>query len=370
MKKLLILTSVRTGGGHVSLTEAITEQLDRRGDVEYRVVDGFDLMNSVQRWFLADSYGWLTRREWMLWLWRLGYRMVERHPNLSVRMFEHCCRKRFLALQREFAPDGILAVNPCFVGSIINIMKKAGTEIPLVCMQADLIDIPAAWFDRRTAFNIALTEEASTYSARKGIAPERLAVGGFPVRSRFYEKRGGAVRRTEDGFPREILLMGGAEGAGHFVEAAHELLENTSSRVTLLCGRNEKLRRRLEDRLKPLYGERVRLLGFVGNMEDEMQAVDLIVMRGSPNSAMEAAAMNRPLIVIDALPGQEAHNPQVLQAHGLCVYQPDVRCLARTVRILFSPDDHLLNAQRSAQQAYMNPDCAANITEMILSRIG
>ena len=33
MKKLLILTSVRTGGGHVSLTEAITEQLDLRDDV-------------------------------------------------------------------------------------------------------------------------------------------------------------------------------------------------------------------------------------------------------------------------------------------------------------------------------------------------
>ena len=188
MKKLLILTSVRTGGGHVSLTEAVTEQLDRREDAEYRVVDGFDLMNSAQRWLLADSYGWITRRRWMLWLWRLGYRVVEHHPNLSVRIFEHCCRRRFLALQREFQPDGILAVNPCFVGSIINIMKKAGTEVPLLCMQADLLDIPAAWFDRRTAYNIALTEEAGAYSAQKGIAPERLTVGGFPVRRRFFEK--------------------------------------------------------------------------------------------------------------------------------------------------------------------------------------
>ena len=54
MKKLLILTSVRTGGGHVSLTEAITEQLDLRDDVEYRVVDGFDLMSPFQRWLLAE----------------------------------------------------------------------------------------------------------------------------------------------------------------------------------------------------------------------------------------------------------------------------------------------------------------------------
>ena len=151
MKKLLILTSVRTGGGHVSLTEAITEQLDLRDDVEYRVVDGFDLMSPFQRWLLADSYGWITRRAWLIWFWRLAYRVVERNPWMSVRTFQRVCRKKFLALQREFQPDGILAVNPCFIGSIINIMKKAGTEVPMLSMQADLIDIPVAWFDKRTA---------------------------------------------------------------------------------------------------------------------------------------------------------------------------------------------------------------------------
>ena len=166
MKKLLILTSVRTGGGHVSLTEAITEQLDLRDDVEYRVVDGFDLMSPFQRWLLADSYGWITRRAWLIWFWRLAYRAVERNPWMSVRTFQRVCSKKFLALQREFQPDGILAVNPCFIGSVINIMEKAGTEAPMLSMQADLIDIPVAWFDKRTALNVALTDEACARASR------------------------------------------------------------------------------------------------------------------------------------------------------------------------------------------------------------
>ena len=250
MKKLLILTSVRTGGGHVSLTEAITEQLDLRDDVEYRVVDGFDLMSPFQRWLLADSYGWITRRAWLIWFWRLAYRAVERNPWMSVRTFQRVCRKKFLALQREFQPDGILAVNPCFIGSVINIMEKAGTEAPMLSMQADLIDIPVAWFDKRTALNVALTDEAYAYSLRKGIAPERLAMGGFPVRRRFYEKVNADVRTTEDGYPRSVLLMGGAEGAGCLVRAARELLERTSSRVTIVCARNKKLREKLERELR------------------------------------------------------------------------------------------------------------------------
>ena len=79
--------------------------------------------------------------------------------------------------------------------------------------------------------------------------------------------------------------------------------------------------------------------------------------------------MNRPLMIIDALPGQEAHNPRVLESHGLCVYQPDVERLAETVRALFDPMSGMLEKQRAAQRTYMNPDCAANITEMILERI-
>lgn len=369
MKKLLILTSVRTGGGHVSLTEAITEQLDLRDDVEYRVVDGFDLMSPFQRWLLADSYGWITRRAWLIWFWRLAYRVVERNPWMSVKTFQHVCRRKFLALQREFQPDGILAVNPCFIGSIINIMKKAGTEAPMLSMQADLIDIPVAWFDKRTALNVALTEEAYAYSLRKGIARERLAMGGFPVRRRFYEKACADARTTEDGYPQSILLMGGAEGAGHLVRAARELLEHTSSRVTIVCARNKKLREKLEEELAPEYGERVRLLGFISNMDDEMCAADLVVMRGSPNSAMEAAALNRPLIIIDALPGQEAHNPRVLASHGLCIYQPDVERLAQTVRELFDPATGLREKMTADQRAYMDPDCPGKIAEMLIERI-
>lgn len=369
MKKLLILTSMRTGGGHVSLTEAIDEAFKGMEGVQTRVVDGFDLMSPTMRWLLADSYGLITRRSWLLWLWRLGYRTVEAHPGLSVRVFETVCCRRFLALAANFQPDGILAVNPCFCSSVINIMEKKGRRVPLMCLQADLINIPSTWFDKRTALNFALTQEAYDYSLRKGMSPQRMAMLGFPVRKRFYateQERAKPLPR----YPRRILLMGGAEGAGNFVGAAHALLAATECQLTIVCGRNKKLKTHLEKTLLPHDGARARVLGFVSNMREEMAQADLIVMRGSPNSAMEAAAMNKPLIITDSLPGQEADNPKVLAKHGLCILQPDPDALPETIRTLFDPANPTLKSMREAQRAYMDPACASRIAQRIADSIG
>lgn len=370
MKKLLILTSARTGGGHVSLTEALCEQFDEMPGLEYRVADGFDLMSRARRRLLADSYGFVTRRAGLLWLWRFGYRVVEKRPGISVCIFKRACRKRLLALADAFGPDAILAVNPCFVGSALDILEKAGRAVPLFCLQADLANIAATWFDPRTALNVALTEEAYAYSVQKGVAPERLLMGGFPVRRRFFSREDGAPQRDENGWPREILLMGGAEGAGGFVRAARVLLSQTQSRVTIVCGRNRKLLKKLIRLLSPEYGARASLCGFISDMDKRMAAADLIVMRGSPNSAMEAAALCKPLIVIDSLPGQEKDNPRVLTEHGLCRYVPDVDKLPDAIRALFAEDGAALEEMRRAQETYLSPACARRIARAIVAKMG
>ena len=171
-------------------------------------------------------------------------------------------------------------------------------------------------------------------------------------------------------YPRRILLMGGAEGAGNFVGAAHALLAATECQLTIVCGRNKKLKTHLEKTLLPHDGARARVLGFVSNMREEMAQADLIVMRGSPNSAMEAAAMNKPLIITDSLPGQEADNPKVLAKHGLCILQPDPDALPETIRTLFDPSNPTLKRMREAQRAYMDPACASRIAQRIADSIG
>lgn len=48
--------------------------------------------------------------------------------------------------------------------------------------------------------------------------------------------------------------------------------------------------------------------------------------------------MNKPLIITDSLPGQEADNPKVLAKHGLCILQPDPDALPETfTRCLIRP---------------------------------
>ena len=47
MRRLLILTAEFTGHGHKSISDALIERLRKYGDIEIKVIDGFDLMNKA-----------------------------------------------------------------------------------------------------------------------------------------------------------------------------------------------------------------------------------------------------------------------------------------------------------------------------------
>ena len=53
------------------------------------------------------------------------------------------------------------------------------------------------------------------------------------------------------------------------------------------------------------YRGRLNAMGFVDDIQNVMLNSDLLVMRASPNSVMEAVALNKPVILFGQLAGQE-----------------------------------------------------------------
>ena len=64
--------------------------------------------------------------------------------------------------------------------------------------------------------------------------------------------------------------MSGGEGSGSLKKYARELLDKFNCEVRVICGRNEKLRAMLTQTLKERYGDRVKVLGFVKDVETHM----------------------------------------------------------------------------------------------------
>ena len=92
---------------------------------------------------------------------------------------------------------------------------------------------------------------------------------------------------------------------------------------------------------------------------------DLLVMRASPNSVMEAVSMRVPVIMFGQLAGQELHNPEVLEAHGVAKYCPELSELPQYAAQILNEGGSCALAMREAQRNYAPRDAATDTVALL-----
>lgn len=358
MKRIMILYSAYTGSGHKSIADALTEQLTSYKDAEVYVVDGFSLIGKAGI-EISKIYGPMTRGAKNLW--DITYEISNQSSKALDNMLSSMVHKRFMRTLSHIRPDLIVTVHSLFNGSVIDLLEYYQIKIPFVTLQADIVNIHNTWCDPRATLTLCPTEEALLSSLRNGMPRDKLMVCGFPTRKQFIDAAQKEIRPDYDGSrPLNILMMSGGEGSGNLLNYAEAALARTDCRLKIVCGRNRRLKKHLEDRLAR-YGERAAVYGYVNNLQILMQASDLFITRGSPNSLMEAVVMNIPILVTGSLPGQEADNPILIEKHNLGVLLKGPSTLPAVLRAFKMDGGKRLREIRAAQLAYRNFDNTKNI---------
>jgi processive 1,2-diacylglycerol beta-glucosyltransferase len=372
-KNILIISSDVTGHGHKSITESMMEQFHHYPEIKVKVIEGFSL-SGILGVKVGKMYGSITRtsRE----AWKLIWDITEKRPSLMIEMGETTIFDRFVKLLNEMKPDAIITTHPNYNASITNILERINVNIPLFAVVADPVTISPLWCNPKASYTICPTEEARETCLKNGVPEDRIKVFGFPVRQRFYSHL-----TTQDGinyydasqsdyfpkYPLRFMIMSGGEGSGNMSRLARNLLKNFDCRVRLLCGRNRLLKRRLEHTLLEKYPERVEVLGFTENVQVLMLTADIIFVRASPNTMMEAVMCNVPMVITGALPGQEEGNPGYAVKYGLGVICSEVSSLKTVVADLLSNNYEKLLSIKKAQALYRNPNNAKDIVNFIIS---
>lgn len=356
----MIISAVYTGHGHKSISDSLMERLKIYEDLEVLTIDGFDLMTKVQQVCAERTYGPVTRLPAKAW--EMSYAAGMKLRPAVERAFAMVIRSRFEKLLNEFKPDCILSVHPMFVGCVIELLEELDLKIPFYVHEADLIDIAPFWFDRRTDLTLAPSQEAYDCTIAHGMDPEKVVKVGFPVRSRFIGLRDVAQKKSD---VLTITVMSGSEGSGLIRTVTRELLRGTNAHVNVICGRNKALRKKLKKAFTKQYHGRVNVMGFVEHIEQIMCESDILVMRASPNSVMEAVALNKPVILFGQLAGQELHNPQMLEKHGLAKYCPEPEKLPACVSNLIRDNGMEIERMRECQRRYAPGDVCAETAKLL-----
>ena len=335
--RVLILFS-DTGGGHRAAAKALTDALRQLDPTcVTTVADPLIGQGPAITRRLAALYSPLIRRSRTAW-GAVYHSSNTKATFAAIRaVFGRGVRKVVADLLQRHDPDVVLSVHPMLNHISYQAIRRSGRPRALMTVITDLVDFHRGWTFSQADLVIAPTERAERVALRRRVPPDRIKLLGLPVDLRFRPPAPGEKRalRRRFGLDEErftVLVMGGGAGVGPLERQVRALAwEPYQWQVAVVCGRNEKLRRRLSE---TRFSTPALVLGFVDHMPELMRACDIVVTKAGPGAIAEALATSLPLIITGFLPGQESPNVDFVVESGIGAFAPKEEDLFDEVRVL------------------------------------
>ena len=327
MRRILILMS-DTGGGHRASAHALQAAFAARFPGRFQV-EIVDLWTDYTPWPIDQFprlYSPIVARA--PWLWKLLWAVSENQRALSaaLRLVFLLCRNDMRKVLQAHRPHLIISVHPLIQHLFLRLLEEERARIPFVTVVTDLASFHRGWFHAQAQRCFVASEAAAAAARSHGLQPRRIRLLGLPVRSAFAELLPDrAAARAKLGLADAAftaLLVGGGEGMGPVAEIAHAVARRlaaagTDAQLVVICGRNDRLRRALQQADWPLP---VHVYGFVEDMQEWMTAGDCIITKAGPGTIAEAMICGLPILLSGFVPGQEEGNVPFVVENGVGAY--------------------------------------------------
>ncbi|MFD0698975.1 glycosyltransferase [Paenibacillus sp. GCM10027628] len=333
-RKILILTA-SYGNGHLQASHALQEQFEKQGAKEVITLDlmkeGHPLLNTITV-SLYNKSTQVARMGLDYYGWSYYFTREAEHDAFINRSLNILGRKKLVQIIQHERPDAVVNTFP--FGATPEVCKIFGIHNVTVLTDYAL---HSRWFHPKVDKYYVATEELQQQLIHKGLSKDRIEVTGIPIRKQFNEI---SSVKSANMKKRSILVMAGDSGiSGYMEEIVLSLLAINESQVTVVCGRNEKVKHKL-DALTPLYPN-LNVLGYVNNMQEVMSEATCMVTKAGGLTLTEAISMRIPMFIFKPYAGQERENAVFLSERGVASIANNVGELAAQVqKLLDAPPLH------------------------------
>lgn len=245
-----------------------------------------------------------------------------REENTLIHML-----KRFSTFSLHKLSTMLETENPAVVVSTfppaaagMSLLKGMGfTNVPTATVMTDHTD-HSYWIHAHTDYYMVGSDVVQVALERKGVPSEKISVTGIPVNPLYSQPMDPGRLRAHYGLrPSEqvVLIMGGGEGMidKEIIELLKSRAYPKDVRFMVVCGRNMKLYQAL---LEEFAGHpQITVMGYVDRMHELMAIADLMVTKPGGLTISEALTMERPMLLVKPLPGQEQDNADYLVGIGV-----------------------------------------------------
>lgn len=368
----VVILYANTGGGHRSAAQAIEQGLRRvcAEDCDVSLVNAFSKLR----------FPWDTvERDYPYWVnyGRMLYSVSFKSTNgrrrvLALRrMGELITDPMAEAIVREHPADVYISCHPVYNHYVPRKAHELGVPAKYVNVVTDLVTGHLFHYAAEVDLCIVPTAEAADIAIENGMPPAKVAVIGQPVWPDFQHRMGNRAETLKSlGLAADlpvVLMMGGGEGMGRIGITAREIaFSDLPVQFVIVCGRNTNLMTDLEF-INPRVPA-MRVLGFVSNVPELMGAADVLVTKAGPSTICEGFIAGLPILLYDAIPGQEEGNVEYVVRHGAGAYIPNPFAVPKQIRNwLSSPDD--MRRMQTASHGLARPNSALDIARAAIATL-
>jgi Glycosyltransferase family 28 C-terminal domain len=347
------------GGGHkVGLNALLQELIIILPDL---YTQGYDFTSKDGKCYgpiNEKSYTNLTENFetiWKLFCWSIRSRLAIKALNDGVDLIygeniEKIIRTEQVGMKN---PKAILIL--CTYYFVADIIARRCPDIPrenIKVLVTDNFGPENVWFGSCKSNYIVFSEQARQKALQFGVADSDILYDGSVFNSRFNErsseesnKKFALSKGLDLNLPIVEIISGGAslpKGFEVFDQALKALYSNNKKfQIVLICGRNEKLKRKAEDLLNkyPNLQQLVRIEGFSKEVYEWMNIATIIISKAGPGIMQEAWALQKPFFACHYIWPQEEVNFELIAQKNVGIANQDpIQLINNVVDCLQNPD--------------------------------
>lgn len=331
VKKLLIL-SCSTGMGHVRAGEALRLSCKQHyPSVEVVHIDIAKYLNFFVYLYVISGYNFFSKM--FPWMYKIIFYttdnvFTQKFFKLFGPLLSLGAKKLFRYID-EYKPDLIISTH--FIPTLI-LPKQFSIPIDMVITD---YHAHAVWLSKRTRQFFVAVPEIQEFLTKHQIAS---VTSGIPINPEFVIQKDPAELKNkldlQNNWPTILVMpiFTDRSSIENIVNALH--LQRPQTNIVVATGKNEKLFKILNAQKK----EHIIILPQSAQISDWMRIADIIVSKAGGLTISEALYLQKPLIIMNPIPGQEDYNSAYItkQRYGLRVHSI-TELLAATETILANP---------------------------------
>lgn len=367
-KPKIVVCSTSVGAGHVRAAQALERAaIDLPLTIEH--VDVLKMMPRAFQKLYRDTYLDMVAKAPQVFSWLFDWTDKPFRPD-SIRMaLEEVSAGRFHDYLEEAQPDLVLCTHFLPASLAYQRREKGRGSYCLATVVTDF-DVHGMWLGTPSDHYFLAVPEARAYLRSFGVSGRAVSVTGIPTDPIFAEQKDRRQVASELGLKADLptlLLSAGGLGSTKLADMLDAIASvRTPLQTVAACGRNEELRREVEEKILSFNGRgpEIHAIGFTERFDDYMTCADLMIGKPGGLTTWESFVKGLAWVVVDPLPGQEERNTYHLLQEGVGVWSYEPRTLAYKI-------ESLLGSERLAEMKKNSlrmgrPDAAKEILETCL----